>query len=61
MKAPNPRLEVAGIDSLILRLFDAIDEANMPWMLAASRASLRGDTRSDRLGLSESERDCPSS
>ncbi|MGG2396388.1 allophanate hydrolase subunit 1 [Pseudomonas sp. SH1-B] len=35
MKAPNPRLEVAGIDSLILRLFDHIDEGNMPWMLAA--------------------------
>jgi allophanate hydrolase subunit 1 len=35
MKAPNLRLEVAGIDSLILRLFDVIDEANMPWMLAA--------------------------
>jgi len=35
MKAPNARLEVAGIDSLILRLFDVIDEANMPWMLAA--------------------------
>lgn len=36
MKAPIARLEVAGIDSLILRLFDRIDEANMPWMLAAS-------------------------
>lgn len=35
MKAPNVRLEIAGIDSLILRLFDFIDEANMPWMLAA--------------------------
>ena len=35
MKAPNARLEVAGIDSVILRLFDFIDEANMPWMLAA--------------------------
>ena len=37
MKAPNARLEVAGIDSLILRLFDSIDESNMPWMLAASQ------------------------
>lgn len=36
MKAPTPRLEVAGIDSLILRLFEQIDEDNMPWMLAAS-------------------------
>lgn len=35
MKAPRVRLEVAGIDSLILRLFEHIDEANMPWMLAA--------------------------
>lgn len=35
MKAPRVRLEVAGIDSLILRLFKHIDEANMPWMLAA--------------------------
>lgn len=36
MKAPTPRLEVAGIDSLILRLFEQIDEDNMPWMLATS-------------------------
>ncbi len=36
MKAPIPRLEVAGIDSLILRLFERIDEDNMPWLLAAS-------------------------
>ena len=36
-RAPVPRLEVAGIDSLILRLFDSIDESNMPWMLAASQ------------------------
>lgn len=35
MKAPRVRLEVAGIDSLILRLFEHIDEANMPWMQAA--------------------------
>lgn len=37
MRAPVPRLEVAGIDSLILRLFDSIDEGNMPWLLAASQ------------------------
>jgi KipI family sensor histidine kinase inhibitor len=36
-RAPVPRLEVAGIDSLILRLFDSIEESNMPWMLAASQ------------------------
>lgn len=35
MNAPRVRLEVAGIDSLILRLFEHIDEANMPWMQAA--------------------------
>jgi len=37
MRAPVPRLEIAGIDSLILRLFDSIDEGNMPWLLAASQ------------------------
>ncbi|MNF26496.1 Kinase A inhibitor [compost metagenome] len=37
MSAPVPKLEVAGIDSLILRLFERIDESNMPWMLAASQ------------------------
>ncbi|MHA6494435.1 5-oxoprolinase subunit PxpB [Pseudomonas borbori] len=36
MSAPVPTLEIAGIDSLILRLFDSIDECNMPWILAAS-------------------------
>jgi KipI family sensor histidine kinase inhibitor len=36
-RAPVPKLEVAGIDSLILRLFDSIDEGNMPWLLAASQ------------------------
>ncbi len=30
------RIEVVAIDSLMVRLFDRIDEANMPWMLAAS-------------------------
>ncbi len=30
------RIEVVAIDCLMVRLFDAIDEANMPWMLAAS-------------------------
>ncbi|MDD1967420.1 5-oxoprolinase subunit PxpB [Pseudomonas putida] len=31
------RIEVVAIDCLMVRLFDAIDEANMPWMLAASQ------------------------
>jgi len=30
------RIEVAAIDCLTLRLFDAIDEANVPWLLAAA-------------------------
>lgn len=33
----TPRIEVVAIDSLMVRLFDAIDEANMPWILAASQ------------------------
>lgn len=33
----KPRIEVVGLDALMVRLFDAIDEANMPWMLAASQ------------------------
>ena len=33
----NPRIEVVAIDSLMVRLFERIDEANMPWMLAASQ------------------------
>ena len=32
----KPRIEVVGIDSLMLRLFDEIDEAHMPWLLAAA-------------------------
>ncbi|WP_165666437.1 5-oxoprolinase subunit B family protein [Metapseudomonas otitidis] len=32
----TPRIEVAGVDSLILRLFERIDEGNMPWLLAAT-------------------------
>ncbi|MCY1406657.1 Kinase A inhibitor [compost metagenome] len=31
------RIEVVAIDCLMVRLFDAIDEANMPWMLAAGQ------------------------
>jgi len=33
----NYRIETVAIDCLMVRLFDAIDEANMPWMLAASQ------------------------
>ncbi|WP_410953506.1 5-oxoprolinase subunit PxpB [Pseudomonas sp. S1(2024)] len=33
----KPRIEVVAIDSLMVRLFDGIDEGNMPWMLAASQ------------------------
>lgn len=29
------RVEIAALDVLTLRLFDAIDEANMPWLIAA--------------------------
>ncbi|SER35233.1 sensor histidine kinase inhibitor, KipI family [Pseudomonas sp. NFACC02] len=32
----NVCIEVVAIDCLMVRLFDAIDEANMPWMIAAS-------------------------
>lgn len=32
----NIRVEVVAIDCLMVRLFEAIAEANMPWMLAAS-------------------------
>ncbi len=33
----RPRIEVAGVDCLTLRLFDEIDEAHMPWLLAAAQ------------------------
>lgn len=33
----KPRIEVVAIDSLMVRLFDTIDEANMPWILAANQ------------------------
>ncbi|MBK4990127.1 5-oxoprolinase subunit PxpB [Pseudomonas sp. S36] len=33
----TPRIEVVAIDTLMVRLFQRIDEANMPWMLAASQ------------------------
>ncbi|MGC3874994.1 5-oxoprolinase subunit B family protein [Halomonas sp. GXIMD04776] len=32
-----PRLEVAGIDAWLVRLFDRIDDANMPWIMALLR------------------------
>ena len=31
----NPRIEVAALDCLMLRLFDEIAEANMPWIHGA--------------------------
>ncbi|RBH54909.1 MULTISPECIES: allophanate hydrolase subunit 1 [Pseudomonas] len=31
----KPRIEVVGIDCLMVRLFEVIAEENMPWMLAA--------------------------
>lgn len=31
------RIETVAIDCLMVRMFDRIDEANMPWMLAASQ------------------------
>jgi KipI family sensor histidine kinase inhibitor len=33
----TPRIEVVAIDCLMVRLFDVIAEANMPWMLAATQ------------------------
>lgn len=32
----KPRIEVVAIDCLMVRLFEVIAEANMPWMLAAT-------------------------
>lgn len=32
-----PRLENAGVEAWLVRLFDTIDEANMPWLLALCR------------------------
>jgi allophanate hydrolase subunit 1 len=33
-----PCLEPAGLDAWMVRLFEAIDEANLPWLTALSRA-----------------------
>ena len=33
----TPRIEVVGIDCLMVRLFERIEESNMPWVLAASQ------------------------
>ena len=38
----KPRIEVVAIDCLMVRLFDAIAEDNMPWMLAATRGLREG-------------------
>ncbi|QFT85155.1 Kinase A inhibitor [Halomonas sp. THAF12] len=38
MSAPGlPRLESAGLDGWLVRLFEAIDEANLPWITALVR------------------------
>lgn len=44
-----PRLEVAGVDAWLVRLFDEIDEANMPWITALIRRCemMFGDTLID--------------
>ncbi|MFC0266420.1 5-oxoprolinase subunit PxpB [Kushneria aurantia] len=34
----TPRIETVSMDSLIVRLFDHIDERHMPWLMAAERA-----------------------
>lgn len=36
-----PRIEAAGLDAWLVRLFDTIDEANLPWMTALTRACER--------------------
>lgn len=33
----TPRIEVVAIDCLMVRLFDEIDEAHMPWLMAAAQ------------------------
>jgi len=38
----KPRIEVVAIDCLMVRLFDVIAEANMPWMLAATERLRNG-------------------
>ena len=38
----KPRIEVVAIDCLMVRLFDLIAEANMPWMLAATQRLREG-------------------
>ncbi|MGQ0335392.1 5-oxoprolinase subunit B family protein [Halomonas elongata] len=37
MTSTLPRIESAGLDGWMVRLFDAIDEANMPWLTALVR------------------------
>ncbi|WP_248730723.1 5-oxoprolinase subunit PxpB [Pseudomonas sp. MWU13-2517] len=38
----RPRIEVVAIDCLMVRLFEVIAEANMPWMLAATQRLREG-------------------
>lgn len=47
----KPSLETVAFDSLIVRLFTHIDEAHMPWVLAAEasiRQALGGDVSDDK-------------
>lgn len=46
----KPRIEVVALDCLMVRLFDDIAEANMPWMLAASE-NLRAAFGADLIDL----------
>ena len=46
----RPHVEVVGIDSLILRLVERIDECNMPWLLAATERLRLGIRVGKRLG-----------
>jgi KipI family sensor histidine kinase inhibitor len=36
------RIEIVAVDCLLVRLFDSIEEANMPWMIAATRRISEG-------------------
>lgn len=46
----NPRVEVVALDCLMVRLFDDIAEANMPWILAAGE-SLRATFKQSLIDL----------
>lgn len=46
----HPCIETAALDALTLRLFDRIDEQNMPWLLAAAER-IRGSLGSRLIDL----------